>query len=173
VRLQVGEGAALEWLPQETIFYDGAGVVLDHEVELGRDAAYIGIETLCFGRRAMGEGFLRGEIRQRTRIRQAGQLVWHEQGRMDAAGLASPLGLHGKTVCATLLAVGKPLPANVQAALRGGVPGLALSQVKSVFVARYLGADSEAARNAMLRVWQAVRPQLLGVEARVPRIWQT
>jgi urease accessory protein len=173
VRLRVDEGAALEWLPQETIFYDGAGVVLDHEVELGRDAVYIGLETLCFGRRAMGEGFLRGEIRQRTRIRQDGQLVWHEQGRMDAAGLASPLGLHGKSVCATLLAVGKPLPASVQAALRGGVPGLALSQVKSVFVARYLGADSEAARIAMLRVWEAVRPQLLGVEARVPRIWHT
>jgi urease accessory protein len=33
--------------------------------------------------------------------------------------------------------------------------------------------DAEAARAAMLRVWQAVRPHLLGVEARVPRIWNT
>jgi urease accessory protein len=61
VRLQVGDGAALEWLPQETIFYDGAGVELEHEVELGADATYIGSEILCFGRRAMGERFVRGK----------------------------------------------------------------------------------------------------------------
>jgi urease accessory protein len=173
VRLQAGEGAALEWMPQETIFYDGACVDLEHEVELGAATPYIGSEILCFGRRAMGERFVRGQVRQRTRIRQAGRLVWHEQGLLDAAGLESPLGLQGKSVCATLLAVGKPLPASVQARLRADDPGLALSQVKSVFVARYLGDDSEAARAAMLRVWQALRPHLLGREACVPRIWNT
>jgi urease accessory protein len=121
----------------------------------------------------MGERFVRGQVAQRTRIRQAGRLVWHEQGRLDAAGLDSPLGLNGQSVCATLLAVGKPLPAAVAAALRGGVPGLALSQVKSVLVARHLGDDSETARAAMLRVWQAVRPHLLGLDGRPPRIWNT
>jgi urease accessory protein len=173
VRLRVGDGAALEWLPLETIFYDGAGVELEHEVELGEDACYIGSEILCFGRRAMGERFGRGQIAQRTRIRQAGRLVWHEQGRLGAAGLASPLGLDGRSVCATFLAVGRPLPAAVGAELRASVPGLALSQVKSVLVARHLGDDSEAARAAMLRVWQAVRPHLLGLAARPPRIWNT
>jgi urease accessory protein len=173
VRLQVGDGAVLEWLPQETIFYDGAGVELDHEVELGADATYIGSEILCFGRRAMGERFARGQAVQRTRIRQSGRLVWYEQGRLDAAGLASPLGLNGQSVCATLLAVGRPLPAALAAELRGTVPGLGLSQVKSVFVARHLGDDSETARAAMLRVWQAVRPHLLGVAAVAPRIWNT
>jgi urease accessory protein len=173
VRLRVGEGAALEWLPQESIFYDGAGVELEHDVELAGDAVYIGSEILCFGRRAMGERFVGGQIRQRTRIRQAGRLVWHEQGRLDAAGLASPLGLDGHSVCATLLAVGKPLPALLQARLRAEVPGLALSQVKTVFVARHLGIDAEPARAAMLRVWQLVRPHLLGLDARTPRIWNT
>jgi urease accessory protein len=173
VRLHAGEGAALEWLPQETIFYDGASVALEHEVELDTGAAYIGSEILCFGRRAMGESFVRGQVRQRTRIRQAGRLVWHEQGRLDADGLASPLGLNGQSVCATLLAVGRPLPAPVLALLRDRVPGLAVSQVKSVFVARHLGDDGETARSAMLRVWQAVRPHLLGIDAVTPRIWNT
>lgn len=173
VRIEVGDGAALEWLPQETIFYDGAGVALEHEVALGAGACYIGSEVLCFGRQAMGERYARGRIFQRTRIRQAGRLVWHEQGRLDAEGLASPLGLNGRSVCATLLAVGGPLPAPVVALLRDGVPGLAVSQVKSVFVARHLGDDGEAARAAMLRVWQSVRPHLLGIDAVPPRIWNT
>lgn len=178
VRLRVGAGAALEWLPQETIFYDDADVMLEHEVELAPDARYIGSEILCFGRRAAGERFRSGQVRQRTRIRQGGRLVWWEQG---AAGpdlpagdaMRSPLGLAGHSVCATLVAVGKPLPAAMLGALRSADPTLGLSQVKNVFVARHLGDDSEAARACLLRVWQALRPHLLDTPARVPRIWHT
>ena len=173
VRLRAGAGAALEWLPQETIFYEGARVELEHEVELAPGATYIGCEILCFGRRASGEGFTAGAVRQRTRIRQGGRLLWWEQGSVDAAAIDSPLGLDGHSVCATLVAVGKPAPGALQAALREADPELALSQVKSVFVARHLGHDSEAARVAMLRVWQGLRPHLLGLPARTPRIWNT
>jgi urease accessory protein len=178
VRLRVGPGAVLEWLPQETIFYDDADVVLEHEVELAPDARYIGSEILCFGRRAAGETFRSGQVRQRTRIRQAGRLVWWEQGAAGpglAAGdaMRSPLGLAGHSVCATLVAVGKPLPLTLLNALRGADPALGLSQMKNVFVARHLGDDSEAARACLLRVWQALRPHLLDTPARVPRIWNT
>ena len=174
VRLRVGAGAALEWLPQETIFYDDADVVLEHEVELAPDARYIGAEILCFGRRAAGERFERGQVRQRTRIRQGGRLVWWEQGILHGgAAMRSPLGLGGRSVCATLVAVGKPLPAPVLAALRAADPALGLSQARSVFVARHLGDDSEAARASLLRVWQALRPHLMACPARVPRIWNT
>jgi urease accessory protein len=50
VRLAAGAGANLEWLPQETIFYNGAQVRLDTEIALGAGAQYIGCEVLCFGR---------------------------------------------------------------------------------------------------------------------------
>ena len=173
VRLRVAAGATLEWLPQESIFYDAACVELEHDVELAPGATYLGSEILCFGRRAAGETFTRGRIAQRTRIRQGGKLLWHEQGVITPASLASPLGLNGHSVCATFVAVGAALPAALQAGLRAGDPGLGVSQVKSVFVARHLGDDSESARSAMLRVWQAVRPHLLGIAARPPRIWNT
>lgn len=174
VRLRVAAGAALEWLPQETIFYDDADVVLEHELDLAEDASYIGMEILCFGRRASGERFARGRVAQRTRIRRAGRTIWWEQGRIEAgAALDSPLGLGGHAVCATLLAVGKPAPGPMLAALRAADPGLALSQVKNVFVARHLGMQAEDARASLLRVWQALRPHLLGIAAQPPRIWTT
>jgi len=173
VRLRIGAGAALEWLPQETIFYDAAAVELEHEVDLGPDATYLGSEILCFGRRAAGETFASGSVHARTRIRQGGRTLWWEQGRITPAGLASPLGLNGRSVCATFLAVGRALPAALQASLRAADPQLALSQVKSVFVARHIGDDNEAARAAMLRVWQMVRPHLIGRAACIPRIWHT
>ncbi|QJE02710.1 urease accessory protein UreD [Massilia forsythiae] len=174
VVLTAGPGAAIEWLPQETIFYDDADVVLEHEVDLAPGARYIGSEILCFGRRACGETFRSGRVRQRTRIRQGGRLVWWEQGTLYGGdAMRSPLGLGGRSVCATLVAVGAPLPAALLADLRAGDPALGLSQVKSVFVARHLGDDGEAARASLQRVWQALRPHLLGRPACVPRIWHT
>jgi urease accessory protein len=175
VRIAAGAGAAFEWMPQETIFFDDASVALDHEVELAPGARYIGSEILCFGRRASGEAFRRGAIRQRTRIRSAGKLVWWEQGAIDGAGAAmhSRFGLDGASVCATLIGVGPPVPVALMAAMRAIDPALGLSQVKSVFVARYLGDDSEAARRAIFTVWQALRPHLLGCAAPLPRIWNT
>jgi urease accessory protein len=175
VRIAAGAGAAFEWMPQETIFFDEADVVLQHEVELAAGARYIGGEILCFGRRASGESFRSGVIRQRTRIRSAAKLVWWEQGAIDGASPAmrSRFGLNGASVCATLIGVGPPVPANLMAAMRARDPALALSQVKSVFVARHLGDDSETARHTMARVWQALRPHLLGCEAPLPRIWNT
>jgi urease accessory protein len=175
VRIEAGEGSAVEWLPQETIVFDQARVEMVHEVDLAAGASYIGSEILCFGRTASGERFERGSLRQHTSIRRGGRLLWWEQGVLAGGGPAmdSALGLAGSSVCATLVGVGRPAPVSLLAALRSGDPALAVSQVKSVFVARYLCDDSETARHAITRVWQALRPHLLGRSAAVPRIWAT
>ena len=180
LRLSAGAGAALEWLPQETIFYDHADVVLDQHVELAADASYIGGEILCMGRRASGESFSAGKVTQRTQIRRGGKLIWWEQGALLGGALASPLALDGKTVCATLIAVGKPLPAAVLTEIRndiandaGDLVRFGVTQAKGVLVARHLGDDSEAARHLMLTVWRRLRPHLLDRAAVVPRIWRT
>jgi urease accessory protein len=182
VHIEAGAQSVLEWMPQETIVFDQADVRLDHEVVLGADASYIGGEILCFGRTASGETFSTGCVKQRTSIRRGGRLVWFEQGRLDAQGSAmqSPLGLAGKTVCATLLAVGKALPPSSIAALREEAGALAdegslfgATQMKSVIVTRYLGHSSQTARQIMTRAWQQLRPQLTGREAVIPRIWNT
>jgi urease accessory protein len=182
VRLQASAGAALEWLPQETIFFNQADVQLDHSVELEGDARYIGCEVLCFGRTASGEVFDSGAIRQRTSIRRDGKLIWFEQGMLagDRPAMHSPLGLCGKPVCATLIACGKPLAGAALERIRMAVADVGadpeafgLSQLKSVLVARYLGDSSETAKQLLARVWQVVRPEMLGRPAAAPRIWNT
>ncbi|MEN3294626.1 MAG: urease accessory protein [Burkholderiales bacterium] len=182
VHLEVAANASLEWLPQETIFFNAAHVRLNHTVSLAADAAYIGSEILCFGRTASGESFTAGRVEQRTSIRRGGKLIWFEQGALSAAGpsMTGPLGLAGKTVCATLLAVGKPLPAAVVNAIREDAAGVVASgdlfgatQLKSICVVRYLGNSSETAKQLMTRAWKLLRPQLTGREAVVPRIWNT
>jgi urease accessory protein len=100
--------------------------------------------------------------------------VWWEQGIVRGGeSMQSPLGMNGHSVCATLVAVGPPVPPALIAQMRAADPSLGISQVKQVFVARHLGDDSELARASLLRVWQVLRPHLLGRPACVPRIWNT
>ncbi len=178
VHLHVGEGAALEWLPQETIFFDTADVALEQDIELAAGATFIGCEILCMGRRGSGEVFNAGRVAQRSSIRRDGRLIWWEQGAMLGGRLDSPLALDGKTVCATLIAAGKALPAAVISAIRADIAAdgdhvFGVTQTKGVLIARHLGDDSETARRLMLTVWRRVRPHLLDREAVTPRIWQT
>src|SRR6476620_955182 len=79
LKLQVGAGAALEWLPQETIFFNGADVSLDTEVNMEADASFITADILCFGRTASGERFNHGRVAQRMQVRRGGKMVWFEQ----------------------------------------------------------------------------------------------
>ena len=177
--LRAGAGSAIEWLPQESIFFDHACVRLRHEVELAQDASYLGLDIVCLGRSASGESFNAGSISQHTQIRRGGKLLWWEQGVLAAGGplMKSALGMAGQTVCATLIAVGAPVAAQVLAALRDiAVPDGAqfgATQMKAVLVVRLLCSDSEAARRVMLAAWRLVRPALLGRAAVIPRIWNT
>ena len=182
IALTVGAGATLEWLPQETIFFDAAQVRLQHDVVMAADAGYIGSEILCFGRTAAGESFIDGCIGQRTSIRRGGRLLWFEQGAIAAlsASIQGPLGLGGKTVCATLIAVGDNLNATLINGLREeaalalqGDGSFGATLMKSVLVARYLGDSSSMAKRLMALAWRHARPAVIGRVAAIPRIWNT
>ena len=181
IELDVAEQATIEWMPQETILFNGADVVFDSTVSLQTNASYIGCDILCFGRTASGERFDHGRVRQRLRILRNGKPLWLEQGSLVGGSrqMSSPLGLGGHTVCASLIAVGQAQPATLLQALReqaqaaadGGIVGA--TQMKSVIIVRYLGDSSEVARQVMLQAWQLLRPALLRQPAEIPRIWNT
>jgi urease accessory protein len=167
-KLSFDVDGALEWLPQETIFFDGALAELSTEVRLSGDACYVGWEILCFGRSGSGERFSRGTVSLSSRISKDGKLVWLERGRIDGGGklMQSDAGLGGRTVCGTLVAAGPNLAAT-------RIDGLAVTRLPDVLVARYLGDSSEEAKQLFSRLWAGLRPGLLGRAAHEPRIWRT
>ncbi|OYV33627.1 MAG: hypothetical protein B7Z81_11115, partial [Acidocella sp. 20-61-6] len=81
--LDVGAGAALEYLPQETILFDGFGLERTLEIELAGDARYLGVESLVFGRKAMGEVVSAGFLRDRIVLRREGRLVLQDMTRLE------------------------------------------------------------------------------------------
>ena len=182
VQIQVDAHASMEWLPQETIFFDTAHVQLSQSISLEKDARYIACDILCFGRTATGESFATGKITQRTTIRREGKLIWFEQGAIVGGrnAMSGALGLNGKTVCATLIAIGKVVPATLIDALRQQAHLVSdnevcfgVTQLKAVIVVRYLGNSSEMARTLMLLAWRYLRPEVIGHEAVELRIWNT
>ncbi|MBI5107243.1 MAG: urease accessory protein UreD [Rhodocyclales bacterium] len=180
VSLKVGAGATAEWLPQESIVFAGAEARMRTSVELAEGARFIGVETLCFGRRASGERFDRGSLQLASDIRLDGKLLWQERGRIAGGSplLDSPIGLAGYSLCSTVLAAGVDVNAQTLAACRAATTKEAgaqygVSAMPKLFVGRYLGHSAEAARDWFVTLWQHVRPIMVGREAAVPRIWNT
>ncbi|MFZ2628340.1 MAG: urease accessory protein UreD [Rugosibacter sp.] len=180
VTIKVGAGGTAEWLPQESILFTGAEANMHTTVELAAGARFIGVETLCFGRRASGETFDKGSARLGTDILIEGIPLWRERGMIEggAALMSSPAGLAGYSVCSTMLAAGADIPPETLAACRqitvtetGSRSGM--SAMPKLFVGRYLGHSPEAARHWFVELWRHLRPALLGREMAMPRIWHT
>ena len=152
-RLSFEVEGSLEWLPRETIVYDGALAELQCEVRLAEGARYIGWEIVCLGRTGSGERFTKGRLKLETKVYAQDRLVWFERGALDGGGkaLASPAGLAGRSVFGTMV----------------------VAAAGELQLARYLGDSTEEAFEKFSSLWAKLRPQVLQREAATPRIWNT
>lgn len=182
VAFTVGEGATLEWLPQESIVFDGARARMETRVSLAADSRYIGLDILCLGRAAAGERFEKGRFDLFFRVDRGNHPIWLERGGFDGSDpmLSSPAGWAGATVCGTLLCTFPELPQQAAALLeacRKIIPAdganHGLSALPGMLVARYLGGSSEAARLWFAELWSILRPACCSRPAVTPRIWNT
>jgi urease gamma subunit len=103
--LTVAPGAALEWLPQENIVYNGARLQALTRIDLQGDACFIGWEMLCLGRPAADEIFTTGECWPTLELWRDGEPLYLESNRYARrrSGAGRRLGLQGQPVSATLL----------------------------------------------------------------------
>jgi len=182
IEFSLQEGATLEWLPQESIVFDGARARMTTRVSLAADSRYIGWDILCLGRAAAGERFENGRFDLFCRVDRAGQPIWLERGGFagNDAMLHSPAGWAGSTVCGSLLCSFPELPQQATGLLetcRSIAPNdgasHALSALPGILVARYLGDSSEAARRWFAEIWKILRPACCNRPAVTPRIWNT
>ena len=177
--LHVADGGALEWLPQETIVYDGAIATLETRIELGLGARFLGAETICFGLPARGEAFARGACRQRFTINRGGRPLFVERGRFDGGGAVHEAhwGLGGATVMSLLVTCPAPPDAvvdEIRAVATGDdLGGVTVLGDRAALVCRYAGRSAERARAFLHAVWRLLRPPVFGRAAVAPRIWAT
>ena len=106
VRLRADEGAAIAWLPQETILFDRARLSRRIDVDLAADASILHGRSRRVRPRRHGRGRAGGRLIDRWRIRRDGRLIFAETMRLDgaiAATLAERAVAAGGSAVATLL----------------------------------------------------------------------
>ncbi|NQV82997.1 MAG: urease accessory protein UreD [Rhodospirillales bacterium] len=179
VRLSVQQNGCLEWLPQETILFDGARLRRRTIVDLQPGARILAGEILVFGRIASGERMSQGLIREAWELRRDGRLVWadalHLDGDMEAV-FANPACFDGATAMATAIYSGDDAAQYLEQAralLGEGTEHLrcGATVINGVLVLRWLGRDAEPLRRAFGKFWAAFRHASGSLPATLPRLW--
>jgi urease accessory protein len=179
LNLNVDTDAILEWLPQETIVFNGAVAKLHAAIDLAEGGNYLGWDILCLGRTAAGEKFDSGSFYQTTDISIAGTLAWSERCNLKGGShmLASAAALANAPISGILIAAGKSIPADLLARCRAvtvETPArCGISAMPRVLVARYVGHSCELAKRYFIALWREIRPALTARPAVLPRIWST
>jgi urease accessory protein len=172
VTLQLGAGAALEWLPQEAILFDRASFARTLDVDMAADARLTVCESVVFGRLAMGERCAAGAFRDRWRIRRAGKLVFAEDVRLDAAPAAlldRPALGGGARALATFLHVAPDAPSRLdacRAVAEESACEMGASAFDGILVVRMASPSPEILRATIVNLFS----RLLG--RATPRVWR-
>jgi urease accessory protein len=181
--LQAGEGAWLEYLPMETILFEGARLQRSTRLDLAPGARAMAGEILVFGRLARGEVMATGTIRDALAVYREGRLLWADA--FDADGdvlevLDHPAGLGGARVLATLVYAADDAAAELEAVRADlAAPGGARSErtlagatvIGPVLVVRWAGSDGLSIRRAYAKVWCGLRSRAGGLPPVLPRLW--
>ncbi|WMT87213.1 urease accessory protein UreD [Pelagibacterium sp. 26DY04] len=169
--LSVQPGARLDWLPQETIVFDGSALRRTLEVDLAEDATFLGLEAVILGREAHGEDALAASISDRWQVRRAGKLVHAEAARLDADDTLARDNmalLGGARAYATLLYIAPDAERRIEKLkqLAADHPGAGVSRIGDKIVLRALDRSGYHLRKIVMPAIAA----LAGAGA-VPRLW--
>ena len=182
VRIRLAQGATLDWLPQENIFFNATRVESAFTLQIDAGATAMGWEIAVLGRRASAEQWAEGSLRCLTSIQRTDGLpLWFERLALDACDSfrKAPQGLFGYSVFGTLWAVGpgctvaraEELASNLpfKTGLRAGatcLPG-------GILLIRGLADAVEPLRQMMVDCWLRLRPQVHGLQSHRLRLWAT
>ena len=190
VSLKIDNGAVLEWMPQETLVFDGAEGELITEVELNDNAQFMGWDIVCLGRPSSENWFERGRIRQVISIQRNGVPLFIERNTISAKGdiMQDKAGLAKQAVFGSFILTNDAekipeLDEEQREALEklaaltaesGQAKGLiAVTHKPGLVIVRYLGPCADNAKKVFIKYWQWMRPFVNGRDACAPRIWNT
>lgn len=172
VTLRAAKESQIEWLPQETLIYEGARCARRLDVEAAEDARVLMAEMLVFGRRAHGERLRSAVLADRWRIRVGQRLRFAEQFRLAGdlrSVLAEPAIAAGAGAAALFLYVTRNAEERLAwsrgALVTSAAVQAAASGLPDVLVVRWLAQDAEALAAAVQEFVERFRGQAL------PRSW--
>lgn len=162
----VGNGAHLDWMPQETILYQYSHLSRRTEIDLEPGASCLLAETVVLGRAAMGETVSNARLFDHRMIRRAGRPVWADTTQLSPETLTSPSAalLQGARAFAVVCLVAQDAHDAV-AAVRAAVPVAAVSGWDGKCVVRLTATDGWPLKQMLARILRILSGRTL------PRVW--
>ena len=174
-KLVANAHSRLEWLPQETILFNGSRLKRSLDIKLSDGASLLAHESVVFGRTAMGEVIEQGYFSDFWRVYRNDRLIHADAVRLDgdiSKILSKAAALNGANAMTTVLYISSDAHERVQdiqkftksISSKEGVVGVSSWSDKLVF--RAVAKDGSALRSI-------VAPLLVNLRGGcdLPRVW--
>ncbi len=167
--LTVEAGARLNWLPQESILFNGSALERRLKIDKQPGAEVLMVEPLVFGRAAMGETLTDIRLSDRIEIRHEGKLVFLDAMRFSGnwhSHLSKPHIANGAGAMALIVFASEAAEGHLDS-IRGMLPddaGATLLQ-NDLLAIRVLAHNSLALRRTLVPVLRRLNKDTL------PRCW--
>ena len=178
--VSIAEFAEVEWLPQETLFFNASKV--KNKLKFVLESSHnklIAWDIIGLGRPASGEGFELGQLSQSLELWVGQKLVFIDRLRVSKQSslLKSSAGLADHSLFATVLFCGDSptIQKTVLEALQAidWPVSVGVTQLDNLIVMRVLANELEDIKSVLFDAWVIARPLIFGVPVVKPRIWNT
>jgi urease accessory protein len=177
VDIEVGDDAWLEWLPQETILFEGARLLRRTRAAVAPRGRLLACETVVFGRGARGERFASGLYHDGWRLSRDGRLIWADALRLEGdclAQLDSPMAFAGAAALATVLYLAPDaaeLLPSAQRLTEAARSRAGVTLVNGLLLARFMGKVPSLVRADLVHYVAQLRHAAAGLPPVAPRLW--
>lgn len=177
-RIIIDDHCVALWLPQESIVFDGARFARTLDIDMNSTSRLVALESMVFGRRAMGETVGSGMISDRWRIRLDGRLAFADSflvddrltgniGRyLDRASVAN--AAHCVAMIVVVADDGDGIVENARKLDTPADATIGATCLDRLAVVRILSRDSRAMRTAVGRIVASLGATL---DVELPRVW--
>ncbi len=180
VNLKAGVDSWLEYLPQETILFEGAQLRRKTTIDVSKGGRLLAGEILVFGRLGHGERFSRGLAHDGWEVSIEGRLRWADALHLEddiAAVIDDPACFDGAVAAATAVYVGPDAEQHLKTVRdifdsRESTTLTGATFVNGVLVMRWLGQDAFDLRNDFGSFWAAFRNKVARLPDKLPRLWE-
>lgn len=185
IHIHVQDEAIFEWLPQETMLFNGANANSETIVHLDAAASFIGWDMLVIGRQARHETFSQGAYQNKFQLYQNQKILVADclNFKGNDRWLKSCLGMNGHAVMASFWAVppeqyrsnfylDQHIDQIRELIMRMNI-NVTLTLLDYVVTARYLGNDVRECHDAFAAIRAKLRRYWFDLDEEFPRIWRT
>jgi urease accessory protein len=159
VQLKVAAGAQLEWLPQETILFEGSHLSRAFDICVEPGGRLLAVEAVILGRSAMGETDIHARLRDRWRVQWGERLIFADNLRIDDPTVIAgrPALLKDAKAFASVLLVADDAEASLDAVRQALGEAGGASAFDGKLFCRILAKDGLSLRRTLVPVMTALR----------------